>query len=62
VEYTVVCNKFLSDTVKQVNDLMARGWRPVGGIHSSYQTEWAQALVRAPSFARGPEPQPAEPK
>jgi len=47
VEYTVVCNKFLSDTVNEVNDFMKRGWKPVGGIHSSYQTEWAQALIRS---------------
>ena len=55
VEYTVICNKFLCDTVAGVNELLKQGWRPVGGIHSTYQTEWAQALCRssAPTVGTG---------
>ena len=49
VEYTVVSAGFLDDLIDKVNELIAQGWTPHGGVASDSggdETVYLQALVR----------------
>lgn len=49
VEYTVVTEGFLDDLIDKVNEMIAQGWTPHGGVASDSggeATVYLQALVR----------------
>lgn len=50
VEYNVIRDDYLSDLIEKVNDMLALGWRPQGGIFA-YNTlgngyKHCQAMIR----------------
>lgn len=44
-QYKVVSNSHLDILEKEVNDLIAQGWKPQGGISLAYKHEHAPNLV-----------------
>jgi hypothetical protein len=59
-DYTIVEDDTSSGLSSKVNNLLARGWEPAGGVSVSHYREnpedaeqelWAQALVRRPGAA-----------
>lgn len=50
MNYRIVESSNRYDLAKEVNDWIAAGWRPQGGVsfvyHSAYKETWTQAMVK----------------
>jgi hypothetical protein len=50
MKYKIVESQNRYDLVEKVNDSIAEGWKPQGGVnmlyHSGYKESWAQAMVK----------------
>jgi hypothetical protein len=50
MNYRIVESSNRYDLANEVNDWIAAGWRPLGGVsfayHSAYKETWAQAMVK----------------
>jgi hypothetical protein len=50
INYHIVESSNRYDLATEVNDWIAAGWKPQGGValvyHSAYKETWAQAMVK----------------